>query len=210
LDAMLSADRQVVMCHDLELERCTNGQGAVALWAYSDLLSLDAGSWFAPEFKGQKIPLLTDVIQKLSELNIGLNLEIKPTPGQEIITTQHIAHILHSQWPKQHPLLISSFHQGCLALMRTLCPNIPRGLLTMAIPDDCLIRLDTLDCDGLHCDWRFLTEDWANRIRRAGYSLVVYTVNDSQIARRLCQWGVTAIISDYPHRIHEDLLAITP
>lgn len=203
MDATLTADEQVVMFHDLELERCSNGKGPIALAPYYDTVqTLDAGSYFDPAYQGEPIPTLEQTIKQLKQLKLGLNLEIKPTPGLELRTAQHVVYSLKAHWPHSLPLLVSSFSQSALMLLQTLLPDIPRGLLTVAIPEDWPLRLSNLGCSSIHCDWRFLTEEKARALRHSGYQVVVYTLNDPFIAQRLLHWGATAIISDRP----DDLL----
>ncbi len=205
VDATLVACGEVVIFHDTELERCSNGQGAVALHTYEELRRLDAGSWFAPKFKGEVIPNLSLLLTELNRLGLGVNLEIKPTAGQEAQTARHIADVLqtHASLPD---ILVSSFSQQALKIMQQRMPELSRGLLTMAIPEDWREVLSDLSCTSLHCDWRFLTQDKTQALRQAGYKVVVYTVNDPHVAHRLFSWGVDSIISDRP----DALLTIAP
>ena len=65
-----------VVIHDETLERTTDGSGLVARTTSQQLAGLDAGSWFSPDFSGEKIPLLSDVLRGFSGC-LKLNLEIK-------------------------------------------------------------------------------------------------------------------------------------
>ena len=76
LDVQLSADGELVVIHDETLERTTDGTGPVGDRTAAELAALDAGSWFAPEFRGERIPLLADVIAQLRD-HVTLNVEIK-------------------------------------------------------------------------------------------------------------------------------------
>jgi glycerophosphoryl diester phosphodiesterase len=55
---------------------------------YEEIRQLEAGSWFADSFAGIKIPTLEEALELIIELDLGLNLEIKPCPGREIVTTE--------------------------------------------------------------------------------------------------------------------------
>ncbi|EKX39689.1 hypothetical protein GUITHDRAFT_154344, partial [Guillardia theta CCMP2712] len=77
VDVMLSNDKVACIHHDNTLDRCTNGRGFLWDQNIDALRSLDAGSWFDKEFAGEKLPLLSEVIQTCRDLNLGLNLEIK-------------------------------------------------------------------------------------------------------------------------------------
>ena len=56
----------------------------------------------------------------------------------------------------------------------------------------------TLACVSVHCAEQYLTARWAAEIKRAGYALAVYTVNDPVRAQMLTGWGADAIITDRP------------
>ena len=56
-DAALTADNRVVVFHDDDLDRTSDGHGPLAETLFEATQALDAGSWFAPAFKGELIPL---------------------------------------------------------------------------------------------------------------------------------------------------------
>jgi glycerophosphoryl diester phosphodiesterase len=55
LDISLSRDRKLVVIHDDTVDRTTNGSGAVKALTMEDLCQLDAGSWFDPRFKDERL-----------------------------------------------------------------------------------------------------------------------------------------------------------
>jgi len=75
-DVRLSKDNKLVIIHDRTVDRTTNGTGNVADLTLNDLKLLDAGSWKSPEFKGEKIPTLKEVLQIMPK-NIWLNIHLK-------------------------------------------------------------------------------------------------------------------------------------
>jgi glycerophosphoryl diester phosphodiesterase len=62
IDLQKSADGHVVIFHDDTVDRTTNGSGNVADLTLAELRSLDAGSWFAPEFSDERIPTLDEAL----------------------------------------------------------------------------------------------------------------------------------------------------
>jgi glycerophosphoryl diester phosphodiesterase len=62
IDVRLSKDGQHVIIHDADLERCTDGKGKVADFDLAKLKQLDAGSWFAPRFKGTRLTSLPEML----------------------------------------------------------------------------------------------------------------------------------------------------
>lgn len=76
LDCMLTKDNAVIVSHDGDLDRCTNGQGPVAEKTLAELKALDAGSWKAPKFTGEPMPTLAEALE-LARDHIGVYVEIK-------------------------------------------------------------------------------------------------------------------------------------
>lgn len=62
LDIRLTSDGVPVLMHDSSTKRTTNKDLLVSETSLEELRTLDAGSWFAPEFKGTKIPTLEDAL----------------------------------------------------------------------------------------------------------------------------------------------------
>ncbi len=76
LDCRLSRDGHVVILHDNDLKRTTNCEGTVADKTLAELKTLDAGSWFSPDFAGEPIPTLGEALD-LAKDRIGVYIEIK-------------------------------------------------------------------------------------------------------------------------------------
>ncbi len=79
LDIQRCKTGELVVIHDEDLKRTTNGAGLIKDTSLADLNKLDAGSWFGEQFKNERVPLLPDVL-KLLDGKVVLNIEIKNTP----------------------------------------------------------------------------------------------------------------------------------
>ena len=82
-DVRLTADGALVMIHDETLDRTTNGSGPVLMATAEEIRSLDAGSWFAPEFAGETVPTLHEFIACIRTEGLNLQLELKEVFGLE-------------------------------------------------------------------------------------------------------------------------------
>src|SRR6185312_16321857 len=63
IDVQLTKDGQIVIIHDENLKRTAGLNKLVSDTSYEELRTLDAGSWFAPEFKDEKIPTLEQLLK---------------------------------------------------------------------------------------------------------------------------------------------------
>lgn len=201
VDVMLTRDRRPVLIHDDTLDRTTSGTGPVPLLDLEQLRQLDAGSWFDPRFAGERVPTLEEAVDVIRDLGLGLNLEIKPYPGQEAATAAIALDVLRPLWPADRPLLLSSFEVPCLEVARDVWPEIPRGYLIWKQPDDWAAIADRVGAATLNVNQEWQTPDSIAAYRATGRPVLAYTVNDAERARTLFDWGVTAVFTDAPGRL---------
>src|SRR4051794_8309365 len=76
IDVQLSRDGVLVLMHDRTLERTTDGAGPLCERTVAELKRLDAGSWFAPAYRGEEVPTLAEVLA-WSRGRLGLLIELK-------------------------------------------------------------------------------------------------------------------------------------
>ena len=62
IDVRLSSDGELLLMHDRDVKRTTNGRGPVSELSWAELQRLDAGSWFGERFTGERIPSLEEVL----------------------------------------------------------------------------------------------------------------------------------------------------
>ena len=204
-DVMLSADGVPVLIHDETLERTTNGRGMVAATRYAKLASLDAGAWFGPAYRGEQLPTLDQAGRLCAGLGLWANVEIKPASGFERETAAAATRLAAELWRGASPKpLLSSFHPACLEVAQASAPELERGYLADRIVPGWNDAARRLGCVSVHCNCEYLTESQAGEVKRAGYWLLCYTVNDTGTARRLFSWGVDAIFTDRLDRIKPD------
>ena len=127
LDTMLSRDGIPVVIHDHTLERTTNGHGLVSDHDQSDLIQLDAGSWFSETFKGEKIPLLREVLERFSH-NILINIELKNYHAPHDTLTETVMKMV-DELDLWDSVLFSSFLPRNLKLIQNQKPEAKIALL---------------------------------------------------------------------------------
>lgn len=204
-DVMLSSDRLPVLMHDETLERTTSGHGGVSATPFAKLTSLDAGTWFGPEFRNERVPSFERAGRLCVELGLWANVEIKPAAGFERETAQVACDLARRLWTGISPgPLLSSFHRVCLEVALAAAPELERGYLTERVEPGWLESATRLGCVSVHCNGDRLTQAQALDVKSAGFALLCYTVNDTNAARRLFSWGVDAIFTDRLDRFSAD------
>ena len=198
-DAALTADSRVVVFHDDDLERTSDGVGLLAEATFEQVAALDAGGWFAQTFKGELVPTLEEALDMFAGLDLGFNMELKTDRGREVELAATALPIALDCWPATHPApLISSFSRAALAAAKDLAPHWPRGFLCDHLPADWRDVARTLDVATFNANQMHLTREQVMEVRGAGYGVMAYTVNDPARAAALFGWGVDAIFTDIP------------
>lgn len=204
-DVMLAADGVPVVMHDAQLGRTVTvtGSGNVNDYSAAELVRMDAGSWFGPQFAGEPVPTFEQFIHYCQQQRIWMNIEIKPVPGVERETGAAVAAMTLSCFeaevaagdPAALPLL-SSFSIEALLAARQSAPDLPRGWLVDAIPPGWLQQLRAVDGVAVHCNHQQLTQALAHEVKQAAVGLFCYTVNDPRRAEELRAWGVDGFCTD--------------
>jgi len=199
LDLKLCASGELIVLHDNLVDRTSNGHGRAQQMPLRTLRKLDAGSWFAPAFASERIPLLVDVLSFCADAGLAINLEIKPNPREYEATARALARLLaDGGWLDRLPLLASSFSRQSLRAIQGYLPELPRGFLlerqwsTAAI----LAELDVLDAVSFNYDNKLITPELVTAVKQTGRDVLIWTVNDVARAEQLFQWGVAAVFSD--------------
>jgi glycerophosphoryl diester phosphodiesterase len=99
-DVQMTVDSQLVVIHDLTVDRTTDGSGRVADLTFNEIRKLDAGSWKSDEFKGERIPTFKEVLNEMP-YNVWLNVHLK-----DGITSGKVARIL-AQEKRLHQAFIA-------------------------------------------------------------------------------------------------------
>lgn len=209
LDVKLTKDEVPIIFHDDTLERTTSGSGNVVDFTYEELSELDCGSWYGESFIGVKIPTLEEIVDVLYERDLGLNLEIKPNPGQEKLTAEVALDLLSGIWDEHDRLLVSSFEYVSLETALEIAEDWHRGLLLpQDIPENWEALAEHLHVSTINVNAESVTRDHIDAIMDMEKLILAYTVNQPERARVLQSWGVDGFFSDVPDVIEANLFKV--
>ena len=196
-DAKLSRDGIPFLLHDSTLERTTDGAGTAGEFDFAELARRDAGSWHGRAWAGEPLPTLESVARYCLANQFFLNIEIKPTPGQERETGRVVAAQAAQLWAgAQVPPLLSSFQPESLAGAREAAPHVPRALLLDSLWEGCIEQAQQLGCTELVCKYTLWDAALVARTHGLGMRALSYTVNDAAAADALLALGTDGLITD--------------
>ncbi|MHA1566431.1 MAG: glycerophosphodiester phosphodiesterase [Alphaproteobacteria bacterium] len=77
IDIVLSSDNEIVVLHDITVDRTTNGHGYARDLTAQQITNFDAGAYFDPKFAGERVPLLREVLTFAKDEQVGFHIELK-------------------------------------------------------------------------------------------------------------------------------------
>jgi glycerophosphoryl diester phosphodiesterase len=203
LDVQLCSDGEAVVIHNFSVDETTNGSGQVKGFTLAELQSLDAGSWYATEFAGERIPILAQVLYELGPRLI-INIELKTvTLFSHGLETEVVRLVEDSN--TVHRVIISSFDPLALWRVRRLNRFISTGLLYA--PDQPRFLRDRwlqplVRPAALHPRWDMIDERAVAVAHRQGLKVIPWACDEPDDMRRLAGWEVDAIITSRPDLLY--------
>lgn len=196
-DVKLSRDGLPFLLHDDSLDRTTNRTGLAADFDWAELSRLDAGSWHSRAFAGEPPPSLDAVARYALRNGHALNLELKPSPGQEWQTGHAVGLACLGLWRDTFPPpLFSSFKPEALRGAQDSAPALPRALLLDTLWPGWQAVAQDLGCVAVVTHHPLMDAALVAQLHGAGMRALCYTVNDPAEAHRLLGLGVDGLISD--------------
>lgn len=199
LDVMLTADSEIVVIHDTSIDRTTTGKGQVKFMDLSTLRQFDAGSWFGPEFAGERIPTLNEVLELVGD-QVIINIEIQPYSYPLNETTMKVASLV-AQHGLEKSIIFSSFNLRALVQIHQLLPSVRIGILLRPgiLGTWAKLRFDWWgNYHSIHPHYSAVTPKMIQRAIAKGHRVIAYTVNQPEEIRRLFAMGISGIFTDDP------------
>lgn len=195
-DVRVTADGSIVLMHDSNVARTTDGVGEVARMSRQEISALDAGSWKSSEYAGQRPPLLADVLD-LHKDRATLCIELKDYGcGEQVLRT--IDACGAEDWAS-----VCSFDYAACAEARRYNALVPVAWIVSPAPgeltaQEVVRRLLAANLQAVSTTVRFLSEELLMLCRKAGLGVWIWTVDEPASIARLLRLGVDAIIANDP------------
>ena len=208
-DIQRTKDGELVIMHDLTLTRTTDVEEVfpdrspwnVRDFTLAEIKRLDAGSWFAPEFAGERVPTLEQWVKAVGR-RAGMLLEPKSPelyPGIEQDLDKELRGLPDfNRALRAGKVAVQSFNHEWLKVYADLAPDVPVGLLYGNKPTDADIEAAATWADQVNPALGIIDEATVQKVHAEGLEAHVWTVNAGQDMRRAINWKVDGIITNYP------------
>ncbi|ATH93753.1 glycerophosphodiester phosphodiesterase [Bacillus glycinifermentans] len=207
LDVQMSRDGKLVVIHDTTVNRTTDIDSKAPVkvkdLTLKELCKLDAGSYFGPQFTGERIPTFEKVLDRYKG-KIGLLIELKEPalyPGIE----EKVAAALKKRKmdkPKNGKVIVQSFDFNSVRRIHELLPSVPTGVLTSRPSDLTDAKLNEFagyaNYVNAHLGNVAADPTLVGRIHALGMKITPWTVRSRDEVPPLLQAGVDGIVTDYP------------
>lgn len=193
IDVFKIKSGEIIVFHDDEVNRLTNGTGKVEDYTWQQLQELTLVG-------NHKIPLLTTVLETINA-KVPVNVELKGAGTAKDVNTILEEYINTKNW-KLDQFFISSFNWDELIAMRTINSKIAIGVLTEEDPLQALPMAKQLKAVSINADEKDVTKNVVEAIQLQGFKLYTYTVNAPENIVRLKNLFVDGIFTNYPERVY--------
>lgn len=191
LDVQESADGEVLVVHDSDLMRV--GRSPLKIWeaAAADLRAVDIGSSRAPQFSGERVPTLAEVLA-VCKGRVRVVVELK-SYGHAQRLEERVVEIVEAAGMERETIFMSLEHSMAQRL-KELRPSWRVGVLVAKAIGD----LTTLRADFLAVEKGLASRTFVRQAHQAGQEVYVWTVNDPALMFQLMSKGVDGLITDRP------------
>lgn len=198
-DLQLTADGVPVVIHNPTLDKTTGTPGNVTEKTITELKDLDAGSWFNPQFAGEKIPTLAETLAILQPLPQHIYLDVKPHCQWSDSQVAELVEMLIAQgW--QERAIVSSFNPQFVEQVRQTQRGLTLGYIVANVED-----YEAELAKAIHQGNSVMISEYhlvlnhpslVAKSRDRGVDIVVWTVDDPNDLQALVNIGVRRIVTN--------------
>lgn len=205
-DIQLTKDNKIVLWHDGNTERLTGKKSEIAKSNFSELKKLDIklSKSNSPYFKGQKMPLLKDVLKSVPDdqllvIEIKCGKEVFPKLQKDIKKYQKTGNIAYI-----------GFGFETIVLAKSLFPETPCYYLSSS-KEDVLNKIPEIKkakLDGVDLNSKIIDQQLVDELRKANLEIWAWTVDTLDETLRLKKLGINVITTNRPSWLKEQILTI--
>jgi glycerophosphoryl diester phosphodiesterase len=182
LDLHLSKDHALVVMHDADVNRTTDGTGPIAEQTLDELRALDAGL-------GERVPVFEEV---LDAVRLPLQAEIK-----DVAAARALAEVIERR-DLNARVEVSSFHDEAIAEIARLVPGVRTALIASRFGTDVVDRAVEAGAQTVCLNIRRLTLEVVEHARKADLRIIGWVVNTQDQLRLVRALELDGATTDYP------------
>lgn len=198
-DVQMTKDKKLVVIHDERVDRTTNGIGYIKDLTLKEIKQLDAGSYFSPEFIGEKILTLEEALEMTSSFKL-INIEIKNVIVKYNNIEKELVSII-KKMKMENKIVCSSFNHYSIARIKELSHDIKTGLLYVSKLYQPWFYAKRMGVDAIHPHYFSVSPDIIHSCHKNNIKVYVWPVDDKKIIKQLISNKIDIIITNYPEKV---------
>lgn len=183
LDVRRTKDNQLVVIHDTDVKRTTDGEGLVSEFTLVQIKGFSTDG-------GEKIPTFEEALDFLDK-KVKVLVELKETGIEEQVLS-----IVHARSLEKN-VVITSFLEDTLRKVRELNKSVETGLIYAKHSNPIRAALE-LKANYLIAFYKFTHTATVQKAHENGLKIIVWTINTVDEAQEYAKKGVDGIASDHP------------
>lgn len=183
-DVRTTSDGQLVVHHDPNLDRTTDGRGPLKNKTLSELSQLDAGD-------GERIPTLREALDTVRG-EVGVVIEVKD-PGSE----EKILNLVKEEKMTTDVIIASFYHKVSLKL-KSLDSEISTGIIFACQPVNSVSMALDAQADIMFPQYQYLSKLMVDDAHNHGIKVVAGVIDDPVRVAKVISWGVDALVTNDP------------
>ena len=203
LDIHKTKDGQLVVIHDELIDRTSDGHGWVKDFTYEELLAYNYNRTHLKECPHADIPTMRQVFELIKPTDLTINIEMKTgIVFYEGLEQDILA--LTKEMGMEDRVIYSSFNHYSILKIKELNPQAKTGFLYADGTIDMPAYGHKYGVDALHpALYNVQYPDYVQQCRKYGLAINSWTINEPEHIHMACQFGIDAIITNYPDRARE-------
>ena len=207
MDVQLTQDQEVVVFHDIHLDRTTDGSGRVKDHPLAEIKRLNAAISFNPAYQHASIPTLGETLDFLPD-DILINIELKNLHSPFNNLPSRTAEVIQAKRAERR-VLVSSFNTVALYRFHRVAPSVPRGLILRSRQLANIYRsfpAILAKIQSVHLSYKALSPALISDFRRMELKIFSYTLNHTQDILSAIKMGIDGFFTDDPGFAHRILI----
>jgi glycerophosphoryl diester phosphodiesterase len=214
MDAHITKDGRIVLMHDEEVDRTTEGTGLIGELTLEELKKLDAaydwsiddGATFPFRGQGIQVPTLDELFEKFPQIRYLIEIKLTENPIDKPLCD------LIRAYGMQDKVIIGSFHDEAMRNFRATCPEVATSASRTEVRNYVLLGKALVwgfyfpKFQTVQPPWdpeeslgiQIMTERFVRESHVKNIRVEPWTVNDPDLMEQYIEWGVDGIITDRP------------
>lgn len=200
LDVQLTKDNHLIVMHDEEVNRTTNGSGLIKELTLAELKELDAGAWFSKCFTGERVPTLVEVLTLLEDLEYTglLNIELKTDKFAYYGIEDFVLETIANRFEKG-AIMLSSFNSETIDRLSENNQSYPKALIMGQSQAKINLALSESKYEGFHPSMAWV-EAHLDLAKQSPKSVRPWTVNSEAELLTCFKLQLAGCHTDFPER----------